>query len=201
MAAPCSAACSLHTSIHFFRPSATPRTGNPTKIMIAAQSSSIAPLYNFTQTHSYDALNRILGANDTGGWGENYNYDRYGNMWLPTASDINQQPLMPQFQSAYDANTNRRTGTLAAYDPAGNQILLGGLQIDYDAENRQTSVRDSLSYIITSFAYDGLGQRVMKTLSTGTGDTVTVFVYDAFGNSPRSIVRRLPREPRARPVI
>lgn len=51
----------------------------------------------------------------------------------------------------------------------------------YDAENRQvtaTIINPPASNSTETYIYDGLGQRVSKTLSGVT----TTYVYDAFGN-------------------
>jgi hypothetical protein len=50
--------------------------GNPTAIVEAARKGS-GTLYNFTQTYGYDRLNRVNAATDTGGWTQNFSFDRY----------------------------------------------------------------------------------------------------------------------------
>jgi RHS repeat-associated protein len=65
----------------------------------------------------------------------------------------------------------------ASYDNSGNQTVVNGNSVLYDAENRQIAVTEppSLGGGTESYAYDGAGQRVEKN---GPGGR-TVFVYDA----------------------
>ena len=49
----------------------------------------------FAQTYSYDGVNRLLTASDSGGWAQQYNYDQYGNMWLPSSSGVTAYGPMP----------------------------------------------------------------------------------------------------------
>jgi RHS repeat-associated protein len=65
---------------------------------------------------------------------------------------------------------------IAAYDAAGNQTVVNGNMLSYDAENRQTAV--AYSGTTENYLYDGDGKRVGKT---ATGLPTTVFVYDAQG--------------------
>jgi len=51
--------------------------------------------------------------------------------------------------------------------------------IHYDAENKQTQVKDVNNAVIGTYSYDGDGKRVKKVATTET----TVFVYDALGRS------------------
>ena len=158
--------------------SSTLNNGNITQVNIGASLSGTTSA-SFTQTYGYDKSNRLQSAGETGSsaWSEQFGYDRYGNMWLSSASGLFTQPLMPSSQSAY---TNPPTNQLAgvAYDGAGNQLMLGGSQLAYDSENRQISATDTTSGRTTAYAYDGLGERVSKSV----GSMPTVYVYDAFGN-------------------
>ncbi len=73
-------------------------------------------------------------------------------------------------------NTANRIGT-GSYDLAGNQLLVAGSNLSYDAENRITSAAQPGIGTVT-YTYDGDGQRVMKAVSTGLQ---TVYVYDIGG--------------------
>jgi RHS repeat-associated protein len=148
--------------------------GNLTQAVMGAQVGSTA--MSFTQTYTYDSVNRLQSAGESTGWSEQFGYDQYGNMWL-SPTGLFTQPLMPSTQSAYNPATNRLVGVL--YDGAGNQLALGGAQtFTYDAESRQMSATNTTSGQVTSYVYDGLGERVMKSV----GNVVTQYVYDAFGN-------------------
>jgi RHS repeat-associated protein len=52
-----------------------------------------------------------------------------------------------------------------------------GRRFTYDAENKQTEVRDQYNTVIGQYAHDGDGRRVKKYVPS-TGET-TIFVYDA----------------------
>jgi RHS repeat-associated protein len=83
---------------------------------------------------------------------------------------------MPSSQSFFNASTNQLTNV--TYGPAGNQLAFGGLAFDYDAEGRQISALQSESPPVT-YAYDGLGERVSKSVE---GGLTTMYVHDVFGN-------------------
>ena len=40
-------------------------------------------LPNVTQNFGYDNLNRLTSASEGANWSQAYNYDQYGNMWMP----------------------------------------------------------------------------------------------------------------------
>jgi YD repeat-containing protein len=69
------------------------------------------------------------------------------------------------------------------YDLAGNLTRdAEGRRFLYDAENRQTEVRDSSGAVVAYYSYDGDGRRVKKTAYPGTPqEATTVFVYDLAG--------------------
>ena len=67
----------------------------------------------------------------------------------------------------------------AAIDYAGNllsETFLGSMA--YDADNHQTTFTDPVTSAVTTYAYNGAGNRVRKITPAGT----TVYVYNAFGN-------------------
>jgi len=68
------------------------------------------------------------------------------------------------------------------YDLAGNLLQAGSsaLAFTYDAENRQVTANVNGS--VSTYAYDGNGLRVSKSVPAGAGTNTTVSVYDAFGN-------------------
>jgi len=129
---------------------------------------------SFNQTFGYDALNRLHTASDTGGWSRTFNYDRYGNLWTDPAYT---GPTPGGATANLYNSANQVNG--GSYDAAGNQILLGGSAVAYDAENRQKSVTDPPNVMpgTETYLYDGLGQRVEKSGPTGT----IIYVYDALG--------------------
>jgi RHS repeat-associated protein len=74
-------------------------------------------------------------------------------------------------------NSKNQVGT-SPYDASGNiSALPPGYGFSYDAESRVYQATNS-SGPTANYYYDGLGERVEKTV----GSTATVLVYDAFGN-------------------
>ena len=134
-----------------------------------AQSSLTA----YTDTFTYDGLNRLGTANDSGGWSRTYNYDPYGNMWVtnPTGPGLNSATPT---SDVYNSNNQLST---AHYDLSGNQLTLGPYTLNYDAENHQYSESNTIGNPAAGYSYDGAGKRVARLVGAQT----TVYVYDAFG--------------------
>jgi RHS repeat-associated protein len=65
-------------------------------------------------------------------------------------------------------DTNKLQG-IATHDANGNMVLMPGLKGKYDAWNRLVEVRDSNDNLIAQYEYNGLNQRIKKTV----GSTVT----------------------------
>ena len=141
--------------------------------------SSNAPLPaapTFTETFTYDGVNRLLSASDSGGWSQSYLYDAYGNLWMPPTSNPVSNPNQSAPTSNVYINNNNNRNPNFQYDAAGNQTTFGSLSLTYDAENRQSQILN-LGGGTGTLQYDGLGQRVVKSLPSQT----TTYVYDAFG--------------------
>ena len=163
------------------------------------QSMSIArPSVSVSQTYGYDAVNRLSTATQTGtsSWTQSYNYDQFGNRWFGNAGPNTVTSEMTT-TNWYNAASNRVNGW--TYDAAGNVVGItttaGGITSGpscaptfgagtmmkiscYDAENRLTTMATAAAPNATTYAYDGSGHRIMKTI----GSTTTVYVYDAQGN-------------------
>ncbi|HJP91658.1 MAG TPA: RHS repeat-associated core domain-containing protein [Pyrinomonadaceae bacterium] len=104
---------------------------------------------SYTETFSYDALNRLTTAQENSGsnWSQTNGYDRYGNRWIDLGGGN---------QSLYfTASSNRITGW--SYDNAGNLLNDTYHSYAYDAENKTSKVDGTSAYV-----YDGTGQRVRK---------------------------------------
>ncbi len=87
--------------------------------------------------------------------------------------------VSPYVPTSFDAGTNQNRGgggvgwSASSYDAYGNVIVDStGNTFAYDVENRQTSASG------TTYVYDGNGQRVQRTSSSGT----STYIYDVFGN-------------------
>jgi RHS repeat-associated protein len=145
-------------------------------------------LLSFTQTFTYDQVNRLSTASDTGGWSRSFGYDQYGNSCVgnpggigaPTAPACTQNGagqwiVLPP--TVYN-NQNQLTVDASSYDTAGNLKAINGDALTYDAENRQVSFTppNGMGIGPETYAYDGNGNRVQKS---GSGLTTT-YIYDAF---------------------
>jgi RHS repeat-associated protein len=139
------------------------------------------PGRTWTQTFTYDGLNRLLTATESGTnvWTRSYDYDQFGNRWTtnPTSNlDIHEASSFTNFNEA-----NRiiiGSTTAASYDAAGNQTKYDPFTLSYDAENRNTSVTSPIDNVY--FYYDGEGKRVKK-VATGATTVTTYYVYNVLG--------------------
>ena len=125
----------------------------------------------FNQDFSYDALNRLTSA--TGPYGTiGYTYDRVGNRMTRTKDGQTDT-------YTYIAGTNKLqeiTGpnpTTFTHDANGNITGMGGKTLVYNQKNRLIRVEEG-SDVLGEYGYNGLGQRITKTV----GGTTTVFHYD-----------------------
>lgn len=127
----------------------------------------------FNQRYGYDNVNRTNSVSDSGGWSRTFQTDAYGNTWVKSNSGVPLAGNTPT-ASVYTA-ANQING--ASYDASGNQTVVNGNTLAYDAENRQISETDGVTHAVETYNYDGDGHRVSKT---GPGGT-TVYVYDVLG--------------------
>jgi hypothetical protein len=138
-----------------------------------------------TQTYTYDHLNRLTQAQESGGgasWSQTYNYDTLGNRSVPASSGLPALPTdTPVSQNWYSTTVPNRIASWT-YDGNGNVLQEGSVArgFTYDAENRQVTacLNCTPGTPTATYAYDGQGQRVTKTV----GGQTTTYVYDAFGN-------------------
>ncbi len=132
---------------------------------------------NVTQTYTYDSYNRLQMTQEQAGatWSETFQYDNFGNRWVPSYSGITLSPLTVT-SDAYSILTNRLTSTNFGYDNAGSQTTISPYTMSYDVENRQTGFTSTMNGSAT-YSYDGDGRRVTKA----TGSVTTTYVYDAAG--------------------
>jgi RHS repeat-associated protein len=136
---------------------------------------------NRDQTFTYDALNRVTSAQNTGSscavitvnnktafWGNSYSYDAWGNLTDKTITKCGAESL----HVLVGGNNQITTGGYV-YDIAGNLTSdpTDGDALVYDAENRiATATR---SGITTTYTYDADGNRVRKS----AGGTGTLYWY------------------------
>jgi hypothetical protein len=82
-------------------------------------------LSHLTKAAGRDANNNLL-------WTQNFQYDAYGNGWMPTSSGLASSNAPAT--NVYNGNNQIGGGN---YDAAGNQTVVNGDTIAYDAENRR----------------------------------------------------------------
>ena len=140
-------------------------------------------------------------------WKQTFDYDRYGNRRFDENSDgngyltttfgtrnctitaynptgiCNKQAMNPTISAGNNRLVEDQDGDSVKeyeYDTAGNTKRdSAGKQFFYDAENKQTLVKNANDQTIGKYCYDGDGKRVKKEVP-GTGET-TIFIYDASG--------------------
>jgi RHS repeat-associated protein len=124
---------------------------------------------NRNQTFTYDALNRVISAQNAGTdctakvlqnkseyWGNNYGYDAWGNLLQKTITKCGAENLSV---TADAHNWLHASGTDYQYDAAGNMTYdaTASLNYTFDQENRLTG---AAGY---TYTYDGDGNRVRKS--------------------------------------
>jgi RHS repeat-associated protein len=146
----------------------------------AQNNGNVLAIYNNkdssrTQSFTYDSLNRLTHAENSGTdctqtlpdghteyWGNNYVYDAWGNLYQKNVTKCSAENLQVSVTAQ-----NRLTGY--SYDAAGNMTGDGIHTATYDAENRLTQVSSG----IASYLYDSEGNRVSKN----AGGISTEYVY------------------------
>ncbi len=120
----------------------------------------------------YDTHNRLNVA--SGDFGvRSYEYDKNANRTKLTEDSV-------QTVSAYDPASNRlsmRGVDNASLDNNGNMLNLGDRNYSYTKHNRLFEVYDG-GVLKATYQYNGLGQRISKTLPDGSGK---YFIYDTDG--------------------
>jgi RHS repeat-associated protein len=127
--------------------------------------SANSELYSYDSLGQIKTLNRgelnsVQNAVTTVNHSESWNFDKTGN-WLQYTKNGNVE------NRTHNA-ANELQG-IATHDANGNMTLLPGLKGKYDAWNRLVEVRDSSDNLIANYEYNGLNQRIKKTV----GSTVT----------------------------
>ena len=157
---------------------------------VLSQRIRVGASLNQTQSYTYDALNRLKTAGETGSgaaWSQTYAYDRYGNRRVTAgASHGSNQALTPQSTADIATATNRLAGVkgvnAVAYDAAGNLSAdWAGRSFKYDGDNRLVAFdHPTGTDSDTTYSYDGEGRRVRKVVGGSSGVTTT-YVYNVGG--------------------
>ena len=120
---------------------------------VLSQRIRVGTSLNQNQVYTYDALNRLKTAGETGSgtaWSQTYTYDRYGNRRVTAgASHGSNQALTPQSTADIAAGTNRLAGlkgvNAVTYDAAGNlKADWAANAFKYDGDNRLGGLRRPL---------------------------------------------------------
>ena len=157
---------------------------------VLSQQIRVGDSLDLTQAYTYDELNRLKTARETGSgttWSQTYQYDRYGNRAVTANSQgtasylpLVDQTLTPQALTSFNTSSNRLKG-LVAYDGAGNLTQDWGMRnFKYDGENRMVDFNVTAGGTLThvKYRYDGEGRRIEKEV---VGGATTTYVYNVLG--------------------
>jgi RHS repeat-associated protein len=119
-------------------------------------------LTTISNVYNYDALNRLDTAKGTFG-SQDFGYDKNGNrhQWVQDGNTLTY---------AYEANSNRldiAANDDVSIDPNGNITSQGLWAYTHTTHNRLVSVSND-SMQVGAYAYNGLGQRISKTVNSVT---------------------------------
>lgn len=114
----------------------------------------------FTETFTYDAINRLTGV--SGPAPKSYQYDAIGN--ITYKSDVGTY-LYGQGGTKPHAVTQAGPN-IYAYDQNGNQISGAGRTIAYTSFNKPSQITTATASV--SFAYDANHRRITKTSASST---------------------------------
>lgn len=138
-----------------------------------------APQPAFDQSFDYNKMGQLTGVTTaTASWA--YSYDLNGNRKWLTLSGQRSDYAIAADSNRLNSITNPARGL--TYDPAGNTLgdtnPAAPYTATYGVDNRLKTL--TVGTRISTYAYNGDGQRVRKFDSTGSASTV-IFVYDQSG--------------------
>ena len=174
---------------------------------VLSQRIRVGAALNQNQAYTYDSLNRLNTAAESGSgtpWSQTYAYDRYGNRRVTAgASHGSNHTQTPQSTADIATATNRLAGTkginTVGYDAAGNLTAdWTGNAFKYDGDNRLVSFNHVTGTDSdTTYAYDGEGRRVQKVVG-GSGGVTTTYVYNVGGQLVAEFGGTAPDQPGTR---
>jgi RHS repeat-associated protein len=129
-----------------------------------------------TESFSFDALNRLTGAQYPNGDLATYAYDPAGNR---TSSTLNGTTTKASYDAAGELTANGSTGY--AYNGDGGLLSAGSSSFSWDPLGRLA--RATVGGQTTTYAYDGDGLRASAT----TGSTTTPYLWDTQGELPQLV--------------
>ncbi len=124
-----------------------------------------------TSAFGYDDLDRLTSATITGGtspYTQNWQYTPLGN--IAWRKDNGAQTNYAYADTNHIHAATSMGATNYSYDPNGNMLTRGTDSLQYDVENRLTSI--TVGATTTTSVYDGDGKRVKKSV----GSTTTYYV-------------------------
>ncbi len=136
--------------------------GNNGNLVSSAESFSpgaAVPYANLpaflNQTYSYDGVNRLTSVSDPS-YSRTFCYDAYGNGWVNSytgqfsGDTPNENGMSCSSATPYKGNNQiSSVVTAGGYDLAGNQTIVKGNTLTYDAENRLISVMSGSAPVAT----------------------------------------------------
>ena len=165
---------------------------------VLSQQIRVGTSLHQTQAYTYDALNRLKTARESGGsgttWSQTYTYDLYGNRAVTGADSylpMTDQTLTPRALTSFNTSSNRLNG-LVAYDGAGNLTQdWAGRNFKYDGDNRMVDFRVTAGGMLKNvkYHYDGEGRRIKKEV---VGGRTTTYVYNILGQLVAEYTGRVP---------
>ncbi len=152
---------------------------------VTAKNNTLDSAYS--QTFTYDQLNRLASSTQGGSAYQSWNLDSQGN-W---SSFTNQGSTQTETANAQNQITSISGSTTPTYDAAGNMIS-GSLTgqpagsadtLTYDAWNRLVSVSNASGQVIAQYTYNAMGYRITETYPQGgngiaAGTTLNIY-YDS----------------------
>jgi len=137
-----------------------------------------------TAAYTYDAVGRLTGLTNAKGdttviSSYSYTLDALGNH----TQVMQDEPLQPiitgqSLTYTYDAENrmNSAGGVISTFDSNGNMTTKGSDTFTYDYNDRL--IQSNMGGVITQYSYDGLGNRLVKTV----GGTTTRYILDINGS-------------------
>ncbi len=129
-----------------------------------------------TGNFGYDALDRLDTASGAFG-SRSYGYDKNGNRTQLNNGAITAYDYEPLGTGTQNNRLIKLGSSDVLSDPNGNTLSNGVWSYSYTAHNRLKDAKQN-GTIVGSYSYNGLGQRIQKTLPNGKG---RVFLYGQNG--------------------
>jgi len=129
-------------------------------------ASIVDSILGKTKSYTYDDLNRLLT-----GAGIAYGYSTIGNL-------ISENGVAATYTAGHAHALSGLGGNSYAYDANGNMMSGNSRTIGYNADNLPLAIRKNGA--ITTFAYDGDGKRVKKSVTQNGKTTTTVYIENLY---------------------